>query len=161
MSVESVQNYQNIVTNNEPQPVEQPAFAGKRREKINMEEVPDSFEMSEAKAPTGKKIGVGVASYLLPGLGQIINGDNKKGLALLGTGIVAKRCFRYFNKKADLVHPAKTMNMYGHKFEMPGFTLKGQGKGAIPALIFGIVSLGTLIWSIVDAVNKSKPDAKA
>ena len=159
MEMKSVQNYQNVVTNNASQPVEQPAFAGKRREKVNMEEVPDSFEMSEAKVPTGKKIGLGVASYLLPGLGQFINGDNKKGLALLGTGIVAKKCFRYFNKKADLVYPAKTINMLGHKIEMPGVTLKGKGK--IPAAIFAIVMLGTNIWSIVDAVKKAKPDAKA
>ena len=49
--------------------------------------------------------------------------------------------------------------MLGHKIEMPGVTLKGKGK--IPAAIFAIVMLGTNIWSIVDAVKKAKPDAKA
>ncbi len=60
----------------------------------------DSIELSTKKeitkeASTAKKVGVGLASLVLPGLGQLINGQGKKGAiqfisnAALRTGTTA------------------------------------------------------------------------
>lgn len=42
------------------------------------------------EASTGKKIGVGIASWFVPGLGQFINNDTKKGLAMFGAWAIIR-----------------------------------------------------------------------
>ena len=176
MAVELIQNYKNVVNNNEPQPVEQPAFYGKRHEKVILDDVPDSFE----KAPTGKKVGLGVASYLLPGLGQFINGDNKKGWLFLGTGIIARKITKNLLRKntiplneigvagesAAAVYESsvqkimKNLKSADMKNILEKATKKGTTLGKIGLIVFGLGYLGTKIWSIVDAVKNAKPNAK-
>lgn len=54
-----------------------------------IKERPDSYELTYyTDASTGKKIGVGVASAIIPGLGQAINGQWGKAAAFFATEIV-------------------------------------------------------------------------
>ena len=50
----------------------------------NIEKNQEPKEESKKEASTAKKFGVGLASFLLPGLGQAINGEWGKGLGFLG-----------------------------------------------------------------------------
>lgn len=57
--------------------------------KVDLSTPQDSVEITskcpKKKASAAKKFGVGVASFLIPGLGQFINGDTSKGVGhLLG-----------------------------------------------------------------------------
>lgn len=57
---------------------------------IDIKEHPDCYEyVYERPASTGKKVGVGVASFALPGLGQAINGQWGKGLGFFAATFVA------------------------------------------------------------------------
>lgn len=60
------------------------SFSGKAEEAET--EAPKNQEPKK-EASTAKKVGVGLSSFLLTGLGQLINGDVKKGLAFLGGSI--------------------------------------------------------------------------
>ena len=54
-------------------------------------EFPDRYEyVYETPATSGRKWGVGIASGLIVGLGQMINGDWTKGLAMLGGAILSQ-----------------------------------------------------------------------
>ncbi len=51
--------------------------------KVDLSDPVDSLQLSTKqsappKASTGKKIGLGIASALIPGLGQLVDGDGKK-----------------------------------------------------------------------------------
>ena len=49
-----------------------------------VEELPQHYVVTyKTEASTGKKCGVGIASAIIPGLGQFINGDWAKGFAFL------------------------------------------------------------------------------
>lgn len=56
------------------------AFKGKSREEKAENEIEESPQKS---ASTAKKWGVGIGSYLLPGVGQLVNGEYLKGTCLL------------------------------------------------------------------------------
>lgn len=57
---------------------------------VDIKEHSDCFEyVYENPASTGKKVGVGVASAVFPGVGQMINGQWGKGFAFLGSALVA------------------------------------------------------------------------
>ena len=61
----------------------------------SMQEKNDAVEITKKtaetpkEASTGKKWGVGIASFMVPGLGQAINGDWGKGLAFFGGALLA------------------------------------------------------------------------
>ena len=82
------------------------------------------------EASSGKKWGVGIASFFIPGLGQFINGDVGKGLAFLGGGITS-----YVLANVAMM----------------------RGKLGL-ASVAGIAALGTGIASIVDAVKSAKSE---
>ena len=82
------------------------------------------------EASSGKKWGVGIASFFIPGLGQFINGDVGKGLAFLGGSIAS-----YVLANAAMM----------------------RGK-LVLASVAGIAALGTGIASIVDAVKSAKSE---
>ena len=56
-------------------------------QKVDLNNPVDELKLStkeDSKTPsTAKKIGIGMASVMLPGLGQFINGDTKKGIGFL------------------------------------------------------------------------------
>lgn len=81
------------------------------------------------KASAAKKWGVGIASFCVPGLGQLINGETAKGFAFFGPtlGIIL----------------------------IPGLIAdKTKGTGLLPLFAFW----GIKLWSIVDAVKNAKSD---
>ena len=84
----------------------------------------------KTEGSTGKKWGVGIASAFMTGLGQFINGEVGKGFGFLVAGIAT--------------YVATTLGaMKGSK----GLYLGGA-----------LATLGTVIWSIVDAVKNAKSE---
>ena len=82
------------------------------------------------EASNGKKWGVGIASFFIPGLGQFINGDVGKGLAFLGGGIAS-----YALANVALLR-----------------------RNLILASVGCVATLATGIASIVDAVKSAKSE---
>ena len=82
------------------------------------------------EASSGKKWGVGIASFFISGLGQLINGDVGKGLAFLGGSIAS--------------------------YALANVAMM-RGKLGL-ASVAGIAALGTGIASIVDAVKSAKSE---
>lgn len=82
------------------------------------------------EASNGKKWGVGIASFFIPGLGQLINGDFGKGLAFSGGGIASYVLANVAMMKGKLVL----------------------------ASVGGVAALATGIASIVDAVKSAKSE---
>ena len=94
---------------------------------------PDRTEIVyETEASSGKKWGVGIASAFLPGLGQAINGQWGKGFAFLAG------------------------------FGVPQFigTIAGLKGNVGTALLATGVTLGSWVWSIVDAVKSARSEQK-
>ena len=84
----------------------------------------------KTEGSTGKKWGVGIASAFMTGLGQFINGEVGKGFGFLVAGLAT--------------YVATTLGaMKGSK----GLYLGGA-----------LATLGTVIWSIVDAVKNAKSE---
>ena len=102
----------------------------------SIKEYPDYYELTyKTGASTGKKIGVGVASYFIPGLGQAINGEWGKGLKFLG-GFLGSA-------------------VVGMLFAMGGANKKTLWLGNIGAIAGILGCLGIKIGSIVDAVKNT------
>ncbi|MFA7657797.1 MAG: hypothetical protein WCY19_00015 [Candidatus Gastranaerophilaceae bacterium] len=115
----------NIVANNKMSNPKAVAFTD-GEDKVEIKEKREPIE----KASTGKKWGVGIASLLVSGLGQFINGDNKKGFAYLGGGL-----------------GSALVSVVGKAVKVPFIT----AIGVIGNLVVGIAS-------IVDAVKNAKPN---
>ena len=102
-----------------------------------VKEFPTHYEYTyEKEASTGKKWGVGIASAVLPGLGQAVNGQWGKGLGFFAGNI-------------------------GIGIDSGLFGAVGMMKGAPKALggsmlIGTLASVGLIIGSIVDAVKNAK-----
>lgn len=123
----------------------------------NIKNEKDSVELSTDKQEqpkrslTAKKWGVGIASFALPGTGQLINGQVTKGLGLfglyLGSGLLAglglsNRSFMNFS-------PTNLTKLKSSSASKGGTAL--MAAGTIGALV-------TKVYSIVNAVNNTKPD---
>ncbi len=109
--------------------VQTPQFKGKTRIK-SVEQYPNYKVVTmETEASTGKKWGVGAASFFVPGLGQAVNGQWGKGAGFFFGNIAASAL---------------------------GLVLGGvKPKGvALSTLFGGAVS----IWSIVDAVKNASTE---
>lgn len=86
-----------------------------------------SNEIAESKPSTAKKVGVGVASAFIPGLGQIINHDGKKAGVFFGTSLVG------------------------------GLLTGAASTVSLPlAVVLSVGTLGVKVASIVDAVKSAK-----
>ena len=108
----------------------------------SIREYPDRYLYTyEEPASTGKKVGVGVASYFMPGLGQAINGQWGKALgffaASIGTAIVS-----------------------GVATVIPMLLKPNAARNAIKSTLSAVIGVAALIgidiWSIVDAVKNAK-----
>lgn len=82
----------------------------------------------EKRSLTAKKWGVGIASFLAPGSGQIINSEVGKGIALLIPGIL----------------------LFGYNV--------AKGKEGKTPIISSLALLALKLYSTIDAVSKTKPD---
>lgn len=100
--------------------------------KSNGDENTASKESMQIEKPQrslkAKKWGVGIASFSIPGVGQFVNGQVKKGFAMLGTAIGI----------TILAGIARAKN--------------------ISVAVGVIASLGLSIYSTMDAVRNVKPD---
>jgi len=89
----------------------------------------------------------GVASYFVPGLGQVLCDESSRGLSFLGgyVGCAGLFMYGYFEMLGSVMG-----NTDGNE---PDFTnMKGGGKMALGAA--GMLGIG--LWSIVDAVHVAK-----
>ena len=70
--------------------MQNPDFKGSRNTKLVSVSQGEGYEtrVYETEASTGKKWGVGVASYFVPGLGQAINGQWGKAAGFFGTSVL-------------------------------------------------------------------------
>ena len=125
-----------VITN---QTVQNTNFKGERKTRLVSVSQGDGYEarVYETDASTGKKWGVGIASYFLPGLGQAINGQWGKAAGFFGgylfSGILTS-------------------------ISLSKMTFNHSKSGALTALIGGLGAIGTCIWSIVDAVKNAKSE---
>lgn len=73
----------------QPMPMQQPAVQPQYYpEVLDVKEFPDHYEYTiKDEASSGKKWGVGIGSFFLPGLGQAINGQWGKAAAFFGGGV--------------------------------------------------------------------------
>ncbi len=160
MAVDKIRNY-HVVNNNNSIQVHQPIF-GTKNSNVP-EEISNSFENDfEVKASTTKKVGLGVASYLLPGLGQIINGEIGKGLAFFGASILASIGYTIAKAGTLKCTGKEVVNMFSPETRNLKFDMRmpkiEHVKNKAGIVVFGLAYLGSKIWAIVDAVRKAKPD---
>lgn len=135
MTVQSVNNYQqsnsynqNMYNQNSEFNSYPAYYNSESRFLIDVKEHPDCLEyVYEKPASTGKKVGVGIASGFIPGLGQMVNGEWGKGLAFFGTNLLTSILLG--------THTAG---------------------GVLKDVVLGAVGLGISIFSIVDAVKGAK-----
>lgn len=120
-----------VVTGNTSPVVSNPCFKKKETRLVSVRKYPDFEERRyEVEASTGKKWGVGVASFFVSGLGQAINGDWGKAAGFFFGEIACKL--------------------------LVGISASMGKKGAVGAGLGILGALGLDVWSIVDAVKSAK-----
>ena len=104
------------------------SFCRNKETRLLSEERYPDYEVRtyQTEATTGKKWGVGIASFLIPGLGQAINGDWLKALS-------------FFLSSLSLSVLSNAM----------------KSKNPLLQRLFFIAALGVGVWSIVDAVKNA------
>ena len=143
-----------VITN---QTVQNPNFKGERKTKLVSVSQGDGYEarVYETEASTGKKWGVGIASYFVPGLGQAINGQWGKAAGFFG-GSILSGVLAYTGAMKPLIDMAKSDILESVK---NGKQLPKSSKGGVPLMVIGVLgTIGTTIWSIVDAVKNAKSE---
>ena len=114
------------------------------REPKSVKEFPDRYVYTyEEPARTGKKVGVGIASYFVSGLGQAINGEWGKACGFLA-GSIGMYLLAGMSSLLPIISGRGKMN-----------PLK-SGTGVAGAVLGIMGMLGVKIWSIVDAVKHAK-----
>ena len=104
------------------------------------------FQKFQTEATTDKKWGVGIASWVLPGLGQAINGEWGKGFAFFGLAGILPYFFAALT---------------GLSLSMGGISKNNKvSKTAVIAGLSGVLlsAIGGRIWSCVDAVRNAKSE---
>lgn len=92
----------NSIANNPNYQSSKMSFKG--RELVSEKEYPDYTEKRyNTDASKGKKWGVGVASFILPGFGQFINGEVGKGVGFLGAVITCSMPIMFSYKKGVFI----------------------------------------------------------
>jgi len=94
----------------------------------------------------------GVASYFIPGLGQMISDESSRGLAFLGgyVGCIALSYYGMIEIYGDNYN--KIFENMNNENYVPAPSSKGLGLWALGSL----GALGIYVWSIVDAVHVAK-----
>lgn len=92
----------NSIANNPNYQFSKMSFKG--RELVSEKEYPDYIEKRyNADASKSRKWGVGIASWILPGIGQFINGEVGKGFGFLGSSIVCAIPIMFSSKKGAFI----------------------------------------------------------
>lgn len=113
----------------------------------SVREYPDrKIYIYEEPGSNGRKVGVGIASYFLPGLGQAINGQWGKAVGFAG-GFYG----------GALLLSASTIGLASFA-SMKRNASKLSALGMIGLIAGGLGLFGLKIWSIVDAVKNAKKE---
>lgn len=94
----------------------------------------------------------GIASYFVPGLGQMVSGETGRGFAFLG-GFSAAYIVTIVGVSSMY---ATTKYDYNYDYPIPYSTPNQNSTGSIITIGGGLAMLGIYIWSIVDAVNVAR-----
>ena len=116
------------------EPLQNPAFKAKVQEQKS-----DEFVVKKVPATTGRKWGVGLASYFCPGLGQAINGQWGKAAGFF-CGTLGLSTIIGTSMASAILKGGKSMKLAG---------------GALAAGM-GMIALN--IWNVVDAVKNAKSE---
>ncbi len=103
------------------------------------------YKTYKTEATTGKKWGVGIASWLLPGSGQAINNEWRKGIGFFSLSVIAPiilSAITGVGMIAGLKHNSRIATTAG----MVGFGASW------------LMGLGGRIWACVDAVKHAKSE---
>ncbi len=111
--------------------------------KLNKEIYNHSEYVKQPTDPNNPAV-AGIASFFIPGLGQIISGETGRGLGFLGAsvgcGIITGIGYAQF--------------VYSNSIESSSSTVSTDG---VPLMLVGIIGGAVVnIWSIVDAVKVAK-----
>ena len=116
--------------------------------KINKQNYDYKMYMPQPGDPNNPTV-MGVASFFIPGLGQMISGETGRGLAFLGgslalTGITVAGLFMAYDE-------VTTYNQFG------SFTEYETNPTGVAIMLTGLAATIALdVWSIVDAVRVAK-----
>lgn len=126
--------------------IQSPSFKGDRKTRLVSVSQGDGYEarVYETDASKGKKWGLGVGSFVVPGLGQVINGQWGKGLGFfLGVGIL------------PILLSASIGVLSFVKSKTPKQSLVMP---VVSGVVFLAAALGGRIWSAVDAAKNAKTE---
>ena len=123
---------------------------------VNVKEYPDRYVYTyEEQGTTGKKIGVGVASYFVPGLGQAINGQWGKAAGFFA-GINGGRLILGSIIAAPLLEGMRLTNKKLTHEEQLEKIAKLATKNMVGVVLGSLLVAAVNIWGIVDAVKNTK-----
>ena len=135
--------------------VHNPDFKGRRKTRLVSVTQGEGYEtrVYETEASTGKKWGVGIASYFVPGLGQAINGQWGKAAGFFGTSVLGGVLASAGLAKSAISKAEMLKNLT----KVPA--KPNVSKGGLGIMAIGLAcSLGASIWSIVDAVKNARTE---
>lgn len=138
MKNELLNNVQNINLENSPEK-DEVSFKGKARREAKYGKTDiDKGDYIErhivAEGTKSRKAAVGIASALIPGLGQFINGDGGKGFGFLA---------------ATLLTPL---------LALPALAARKPAVKILCASLAALSQIGTRIWAPIDAVKNAKTE---
>lgn len=125
---------------------------------VNVKEYPDRYVYTyEEPGTTGKKIGVGVASFYAPGLGQAINGQWGKAAGFfagfsIGFAILGKLIYNPLYK--ELIKIASEDGI--KEAEIMNSAIKAFAKSSLGIAISSLLLTAVKLWSVVDSVQNTK-----
>ena len=127
-------------------------------EPVNVKEYPDRYVYTyEEPGTTGKKIGVGAASYFIPGLGQAINGQWGKATGFfagysVGSAILGKLVYTPLFKKFGEIVTKEGIK----ESEIMNTAMKAISKSFMGIAISSLLLTAVKLWSTVDGVKNAK-----
>lgn len=120
------------------------SFGRRNSEIVKVQEYPEGYVYTiKNEASTGKKVGVGLASTCVPGLGQAVNGQWGKATAFFFGSMLAQCITTLPIIMSGDKNDGKLLNPKINSTKM---------------LLPIIVAMGIGIWSIVDAVKNASTE---
>ena len=124
---------------------------------VNVKEYPDRYIYTyEEQGTTGKKIGVGVASYCIPGLGQAINGQWGKAAGFFAGIMGGRAIYRSVVLNPVIKEALELYTKTANGKEKLDILTKSFKKNLIGIFAGSILLTGATVWTIVDAVKNAK-----
>ena len=156
MAVDSIHSYQNAVRRNAQNNMNIPFKSNSKAENSISDEKTDSFETTDKpQASTAKKVGLGIVSCMVPGIGQLINGEVIKGLAFFGATVLTA-----IGSAIAEEDPSDVKWTLLSEPEPPGMLTTFLRKTPV-SIAMKVAFFAVPVWAMIDAVRKAKPDAKS